>query len=204
VTLSVLSIDFPIAAPDECEQAFIASATRRAQDFIRRNPNVTTLLGSDPLAFCSGLHALRRLDLLSGRNFCDWGSGIGTIAGLAALNGFDAYGIEIEPAFVAEARELCSELGVPVRFACGSFICREIADQFAVTGTYGATDWRISPGQDDYSVLGTHVWEMDLIYAYPWPRELSLYEELFDLTAHGGAVLWLYRQREPPRILVKD
>lgn len=182
----------------------MVAATRRHEGFLARNPGVTTLLGSDPFAFCAGLRALRGLDQLIGRRFCDWGSGLGTMTALAALNGLDATGIEIEPAFVAEARALCAELAVPARFACGSFIASDLGERFAVTGTYGATRWAIPPPPDAYSLLGTRVSEMDLIYAYPWPREVALYEHLFELTARRGAVLWLYLQGEAPRLLVKE
>ncbi|MCP4304261.1 MAG: hypothetical protein GY788_05135, partial [bacterium] len=108
MTLQAIALDLS-GEPDglsESEQAFIETAAERARGFISRNPNVTTLLGSDPQAFCMGLKALRRQGILSGGNFCDWGSGIGVIAGLAALNGFDAYGVELDPSFVAEADAL--------------------------------------------------------------------------------------------------
>lgn len=202
--LTSLTITFTPITPSKREQAFLAAATRRGEDLLTRNPLATTLLRSDPLAFCAGLRALRDLDLLAGRRFCDWGSGIGTMTGLAALNGFDATGIEIEPAFVAEARALCAEVSVPARFSCGSFISSSLAGRFSVTGTYGATHWAVPPPPDAYHLLGISASEMDLIYAYPWPREVALYEQLFELTARHGAVLWLYRQGEAPRVLVKE
>ena len=202
--LKPLPIQPSPVAPSDREQAFIAAATHRSEDFLAQNPGVTTLLRSDPVAFCAGMRALRGLDLLTGRRFCDWGSGIGTMTGLAGLNGLEAMGIEIEPAFVAEARALCAELAVPARFACGSFIASDLGERFAVPGIYGATDWQVPAPPDAYSLLGTSVSEMDLIYAYPWPREVALYEHLFELTARRGAVLWLYLQGEAPRLLVKE
>ncbi|MCU0834568.1 MAG: hypothetical protein MUC77_09045 [Chromatiaceae bacterium] len=204
VPLTAVSIQPVPITPSEREQALIAAAARRGQDLLARNPGVTTLLGSDVFAFCAGLRALRQLDLPAGPRFCDWGSGIGTMTALAALNGLDAYGIEIEPAFVTAARALCAELAVPARFACGSFLSSDLAGRFAVTGTYGATHWAVPPPPDAYSLLGARISEMDLIYAYPWPREVALYERLFELTARRGAALWLYRQGEPPRVLVKE
>ena len=205
MTLQAIELDMSegFESLSEPEQLFIEAAAEHVRSFLSRNRNVTTLLGSDPQAFCLGLKALRRQGILRGRNFCDWGSGIGVISGLAALNGFDAYGIELEPAFVIEADALCRDFSLPAKFVCGSFVPAGIDESFGVVGTYGATDWRITRGRDVYDVLGRHCSEMDLIYAYPWPREVALYEQLFDLAARSGAILWLYRQGEGPRLLVK-
>jgi hypothetical protein len=187
----------------ESERAFIGLAAARRRAFLARNPDVTTLLGSDPVAFGRGLKKLLRRGLVSGRSFCDWGSGMGTIAGLAAINGMNAHGIELEPRFVEAAAALCRDDGLPVSFVCGSFVPAGLEERFRVVGTYGATDWDACRERDAYRALGTSIAEMDLIYAYPWPREVRLYEALFDLAARPGAVLWLYRQGEEPRLLTK-
>jgi len=201
VTLETLSLALEVEAPTAAEEVLITAAEARIRRFGRRHPEVTTLLNSDPRAFCRGLHALRQQGRLAGNRFCDWGSGIGLLCALAALDGFDAYGIETEPGFVAEAAALCRDFSLAVRFACGSFV--PPASGFRVVGTYGATDWRAEAGRDLYAELGRRCQEMDLIYAYPWPRELPLYQELFDSTARAGAVLWLYRHGEAPELSLK-
>jgi len=188
----------------EAEKAFIETAAEQVQNFLSGNQNVTTLLGSDPLAFCTGLKALLDQGIVTGGNFCDWGSGIGLITGLAALNGFDAHGIELEPAFVTEAGILCRKYSLSVKFVCGSFVPAGLDEQFKVLGTYGATNWRVTRERDVYDALGKQCVEIDLIYAYPWPREVELYERLFDLAARKGAVLWLYRQGENPKLWIKN
>lgn len=205
MTLQRIDLDPGDATQGESqsEQLFIESATERARRFLSHNPGITTLLGSDPRAFCFGLRALRQNGVLRGGNFCDWGSGIGLMAGLAALNGFSAYGIELEPAFVTEAESLCRQFSLPVKFVSGSFVPAGLDECFGVAGTYGATNWKATRQRDVYHELGKRCAEMDLIYAYPWPREVALYEHLFDATAKSGAVLWLFCQAEGPRLSVK-
>jgi len=205
VALQVTRLAIEVDGEDirELEKGLIRDAEARIRSFLRGSPDVTTLLSSDPGAFCRGLTTLRRQGILRGGNFCEWGSGIGLIAGLAALNGFQAYGVEREAAFVAEARALCRDFSLAANFVCGSFVPPEVAGRFAVVGTYGATDWRVTRELDVYEALGRRCSEMDLIYAYPWPREVTLYEQLFDLTAKKGAALWLYRQGERSSLSVK-
>jgi hypothetical protein len=60
--------------------------------------------------------------MTSGSNFCEWGSGFGVVAGLAALMDFDSYGIELNRDLVAESQELLDEFDLDVELACGSFI----------------------------------------------------------------------------------
>jgi hypothetical protein len=198
-----LKIDPDVQDTTECEQELIAAADARKRSFLRRRPDITTLLNSDPDAFCHGVRELLHRGILGGLSFCEWGSGIGMISALAAQNGLEAYGVEMEADFVAEARALCCDFALATTLACGSFVPAETANDFHVVGTYGATDWRITTDLDVYGLLGRRCSEMDLIYAYPWPREVALYEQLFDLTAHKDAILWLYRQGDTARLLVK-
>lgn len=198
-----LQIDADVRDTTESEMELINASEKRTQGFLRRSRGVTALLRSDPHAFCRSMRMLRCLGILQGHSFCEWGSGIGTMTALAALSGFDAYGIEREAAFIAEARALCCDFSLAASFVCGSFVPPQIAERFSVVGTYGATDWSITMGLDVYGVLGRRCSEMDLIYAYPWPREITLYEQLFDLTAKKEAVLWLHRQGERPSVMIK-
>lgn len=176
-------------SPDE----IILECTRRRERFLQNHPGVTTALISDPKQFVATLARLKQEASLPGNRFCEWGSGLGQMCALAELQGFEAYGIECEAAFVREAEALCQDCGLHARFAVGSFIPASIAPSFRVIGTYGATDWSIPPQNTDaYQQLGCAVCDMDLIYAYPWPREIPIYQALFDLVAKPGALLWLY------------
>ncbi len=197
--MALVPIEIPIAPepPSAREAAWIAAVQARAARFQAQHPEVRTLLASDPQAFCAGLRALRRHGHLNGLKFCDWGCGLGTLVGLAALQGFQSYGIEREPLFVTEAQALLRQFSLPAQIVAGSFIPKDLGNRFRVVGTYGATDWQ-PPEEDAYQALGIACKEMDWIYAYPWPREVDLYAQLFDTLARPGALLWLYRQGAAP------
>src|SRR5207245_474340 len=68
------------------------------------------------------LRDLAAADLAPGKLFCEWGSGFGVVACLAAMLEFDACGIEIDGALVGEAQQLADDFDLPVQFVRGSFI----------------------------------------------------------------------------------
>jgi hypothetical protein len=74
------------------------------------------------------LHAVAASRLAPGNLFCEWGSGFGVVACLAAMLGFDACGIEIEAELVHHARRLADDFGLPVHFFHGSFLTSAPAD----------------------------------------------------------------------------
>ena len=57
-----------------------------------------------------------------GRRFLEWGSATGVITIMADLLGFDAYGIELDPALVEAGRKLASRSHSNAQFAVGSFV----------------------------------------------------------------------------------
>src|SRR5262244_2208083 len=54
------------------------------------------------------------------RVFCEWGSGFGTATCLAALLGYEAYGLEIDEELVRLSRAIARRLGIPVTMLCTS------------------------------------------------------------------------------------
>ena len=91
--------------------AFVAEALRRAEaidcfDFVPSNHRV--------------LHSI--LDALPRGRLCEWGSGIGIGVGLAEMLGFDARGIEIDPALSAASRELLADFGLAAVIETGSYL----------------------------------------------------------------------------------
>ncbi len=55
-------------------------------------------------------------------DFCEWGSGIGIATALAELLGFDAHGIEIDPALAAASRQLLAEHGFRATIRTGDYL----------------------------------------------------------------------------------
>lgn len=189
--------------PTSREASFIERVMMRANEIAQHDHTLPGLLSSDPTQCSRVLKRLKDGAKLNGHHFCEWGSGIGMIAGLAALNGFDAYGIEADPVLYWEARKLVKEFALDVVFAQGSFVPAETTEGFSVSGTFGATDWAPTDDRDVYRELGRPLSDMNVVYAYPWPREVPLYEALFDMVASKGAVLWLYRHGSAPKLLQK-
>src|SRR6266566_9914702 len=54
------------------------------------------------------------------RVFCEWGSGFGTATCLAALLGYEAYGLEIDEELVRLSRAIARRRGIPVTMLCTS------------------------------------------------------------------------------------
>jgi hypothetical protein len=126
-----------------------------------------------------------------GLRFLEWGSATGVITIMADLLGFEAHGIELDPALVEVARDLARRHGSAARFTAGSFL---------PTGYH----WR-SPSGDDrigtigygdsaYPRMGHPLEDFDLVYAYPWNGEEPMMRDLMlrygardaRLLIHGG------------------
>jgi len=135
------------------------------------------------------LRALADSTLPRGRQFCEWGSGFGVVACLAAMLEFDACGIEVEPLLVREARGLADEFGLVVEFALGSFVPPGAENRVHAAGNYS---WLTTDGDYAYEDLGLEPSDMDVVFVYPWPDEEAVTAELFNRYAGTGAVLATY------------
>src|SRR5438067_13768394 len=109
------------AVPREV-RAFLREAERRIEQFQRQG----RIPGFVPSDFARSYAVLRALaaDGARGNLFCEWGSGFGVVACLAAMLDFDACGIEIEAELVDAAQQLAADYDLPVQFLQGSFIPR--------------------------------------------------------------------------------
>ncbi|HKI33694.1 MAG TPA: class I SAM-dependent methyltransferase [Gemmataceae bacterium] len=177
-------------------RTFLREAGRRIDQF-QRDCHVPAFVPSDFVRAYAVLQALADADAAPGNLFCEWGSGFGVVACLAALLGFDAHGIEIEPEMVDAARQLADDFGLPVEFVCGSFIpagshpSLEAGDGFAWLTT------RRSQPEDGWE-LGPA--DFDVIFAFPWPDEEQVIAALFDRHAAPGAVFVTYHDGEDFRV----
>src|SRR5438874_514368 len=122
MTLANLSLPSGPVLPADV-LAFLREADRRIERF-QRDCHVPGFVPSDFVGAYGILRALAASDLAPGNQFCEWGSGFGVIACLAAMLDFDAHGIEIESELVDAARRLAADFDLPVEFICGSFIPR--------------------------------------------------------------------------------
>jgi hypothetical protein len=192
--------DLTIPADDDAipadVSAFLREADRRIDEFQRHSK----FHGFIPSDYVRGYRVLRTVaaaNLTPGNLFCEWGSGFGVVACLAAMLDFDAVGIEIEPALVDAAQQLADDFGLPVEFLLGSFIPKggaieaNVKDGFAWLSTEESrTNEDLGIGPDDF----------DVIFAYPWPDEETATERLFERYAGPGALLVSYRGGEDFRL----
>jgi hypothetical protein len=120
---------------------------------------------------------------------------------MAAMLGFDACGIEIEQTLVAAAQQLADDFDLPAEFLHGSFIppC-----QTPLLATAGEFSWLTNRPGLDHEDPGCRPEEFDVIFAFPWPDEEGLTEELFERCAGAGALLLTFHELHAPRLRRKE
>jgi hypothetical protein len=180
-------VDLELPPADDAPPAAVRSFLREANDRIERyqmTSRTPAFVPSDYAGAYVVLAAVATANLAPGPRFCEWGSGFGVIASLAAMLDYEACGIEIDADLVAAARTLADDFDLSVQFARDSFI---------------------PPGGEAYAdVAGSFSWltadDFDVIFAYPWPDEEWVIEGLFDRYAAVGAVLITYHGGEGFRV----
>jgi hypothetical protein len=183
----------PAGVPGEV-RSFLREAGRRIRRF-QRHARVPGFVPADYEAAYGLLRAVAAAGLTRGNLFCEWGSGFGVVACLAAMLEFDACGIEVEPELVDAARRLADDFGLPVEFARGSFIPPGGEPRAA-----GGFAWLTAEADDTHQELGLGADDFDVIFAYPWPDEEGLTGDLFERYASGGALLLTYHGGEDFRL----
>lgn len=148
-------------------------------------------VGSDLSVVHRGLSRIQAEGLARGPMFCDWGSGLGGVCAVAALNGFRPFGIEIQGGLVESARTLAADLGLPLSFVEGTFLLP--GDENLVIGTahtqpaFDAVAW---------DALDLVPGDCDVVFAYPWPGEEALVDGVFARHASPGALLLTFHDRD--------
>lgn len=179
--------------------AMIRDAERRVERLLA-DCRYPAFVASDFVGAYWALRAIADDSLVRGRLFCEWGSGLGVIACLAAMLEFDACGIEAERDLVDAARALARDYELPVQFAHGSYIPRGGQCHLPPDLGHAWLDTDTPPADDE---LGLSAEDFDLIFAYPWPDEEDLTGKLFEhyaaprallLTHHGGDEFRLRRK----------
>ncbi len=166
-------------------RSFLREAERRIDRF-QLTCQIPAFVPSEFEFAYNVLQALASAAPTFGGLFCEWGSGFGVVACLAAMLEFDACGIEIEGDLVEAAEQLAGDFDLPVEFVCGSFIpksaqvCSEADNGFA---------WLVTDKGNTEEELGLAMDDFGVIFAYPWPDEERLIGNLFERYAAVGAVL---------------
>jgi hypothetical protein len=178
-------------------------ADERIAQFLedQRDRVVPGFVPSDFVRVYEALRAIRRNKLASGNLFCEWGSGLGIVALLAAKLGFCACGIELEAELVEGARGLANEFGAEVEFVCGTLIPAG-GEVYADRTTDSA--WLGMGGADAYEELELDACDFDVIFAYPWPGDEAVIEDLFEEYAAAGALLLTFHGMEDLKLRRKS
>jgi hypothetical protein len=182
--------------PDDVA-AFLREADLRVSQYIRNSPvQLTGFVPSDFTTIYHALNAITEANLASGTSLCEWGSGFGVVASLAAMLEYRASGIEIERSLVDAARRLSDDFGLPVEFVQGSFVPAgaEAHAEKAFADSDADFFWLVTDADNAYDELGLDPDDFDVIFAYPWPSEEPLIESLFEEYAAEGALLLMYNK----------
>jgi hypothetical protein len=193
VELAVSSAAIPAGAA-----ALIADAHERIAAFDDERPAaIPAFIASDFEQVYCALATIQSARLAAGSRFVEWGSGIGAITCLAESLGFDAVGIEIEPALIEMAESLAAKHGMNVQFACGSFVppgAEPRIDHLA------SIAWLATDGPDGYEELDLEPDDFDVVFAYPWPGEEQVIFDLFSESAAVGALLLTFHGQDGVRL----
>ena len=177
--------------------AFLREADLRVSQFVRNSPiRVTGFVPSDFVTVYHALRAITEANLAPGTLLCEWGSGFGVVASLAAMLDFNAYGIEIERGFVDASRKLADDFGLPVEFVHGSYVPSgaEAYVEEAYADNNAESLSLVTDADDAYDELGLNLDDFDVVFAYPWPGEERLIENLFEKYAAEGTLLLMYNK----------
>jgi SAM-dependent methyltransferase len=134
------------------------------------------------------------------RVFCEWGSGFGTATCLAALLGYEAYGLEIDEELVRLSRAIARRLGIRVTMLCTSLFPAGYAAYVGVDGAALVTPASVRDRHDNaeargplrYDGMEIAIADIGLFFVYPWPEERELMRQLFEAVAREGAILVVY------------
>lgn len=137
--------------------------------------------------------------LLAGNRFCELGSGFGIVAMLAADQGMESVGIEIESVLVEQSNDLAGDVGVAAKFFFGSFVPRGAAISEQDSDVQNV----VTEEDDVYEEIGLAMDDFDMCFAFPWPGEHTFFEAVFDACAADGSLLLTYRGREGMHLVRK-
>ena len=191
--MSLREIELPrIQGPLTKEVATFLQEAQIASDhfhYAHRDQPISGFVASDYRKVFFAIEHLKQTGLLRGRCFCEWGSGLGVVAGLAASHDFLAYGIEVEPLLVEASVKLLQRHQLDVVIGCGSFI----PDASTIPElNHQEMSWINLEAESGYPLIELEPSDVDLFFVYPWPGEARFVQDLFEQCAQTGALLLAY------------
>ena len=210
MAIEAIAMEGPEACVSDTVARLIETCSRGWERFFADHDDhqAPRFVPSVPERVFAVLEEVTRRQLPPTRVFCEWGSGFGTATCLAALLGYEAYGLEIDAELVRLSRAIARRLGIPVQMLCTSLFPKGYE---ACSGVDGAlvTPESVSDHIDEarvpmrYDGMDIDIAEIGLFFAYPWPDEQELMQELFDAMAMAGAILVVYHTDTDIRVFRK-
>jgi hypothetical protein len=202
MALEAIAMEGPEARVSDPVARLIATCSRGWERFFADydDDQAPRFVPSVPERVWAVLAEVTRRQLPPTRVFCEWGSGFGTATCLAALLGYEAYGLEIDEELVRLSRAMARRLRMPVTLLCTSFLPAGYAASAGGDGVALATpaavrdhpDTAAGRGSLRYDGMETAIADIGLFFAYPWPEERALMRQLFEAVARVGALLVVY------------
>lgn len=171
--LEPLQITFSDDTPAAQALTLIQNAKRLAEEMqgLQGEDRIPGLVTSNGLIAWRFLQSAAAHIQTDAPRFCEWGSGIGVVSCLAALRGWEATGIEIEPRLIELSRQLAKSHDVNVNFRHGNY--------------------RLDSSDDANAAIEFDVFGFDIIYIYAWPAERQAVTEA--IARHGAPGLIFLR-----------
>ena len=206
MTLTSIEIDYEsVAIPREIVEFLRAVDDLVEQHRVKTRASFRGFVPSDYAAIYRCLRVVYDSQLLCGDRFCEWGSGVSVVASLAAMIGYESFGIEYDRELCTVAEGICEDFDVPVEVVHGSFIPEGVED--LVDDAFAMYDGELALHTDPdraYEEMGYAIDDFDLIFAYPWPNDAELTRNLFDRCASQGAMFLAYYDAESIALYLKE
>ena len=192
IELVVPDLELPVEV-----RRLIDDAEERIAAFVARRGD-SSLAGFVPSEFEAVAHHLIALSRDHDGCFVEWGAGFGVCACIAALTGFEAHGIEIQPDLVVEAEALAADHGIEAAFVTGTFVPAVHQD---LLDHVEGPEWLEHGGHDGHDLLDVEPSDIDVVFAYPWPGEGEVIDRLFARACEAGALLVTWNGLEGIRVV---
>ena len=198
MALSEIDLEPGSGSPPGEFAEFLAEAEKRIDHLFEteQNKKIPRYIPSNPVALYHVLDYVTREDLPLGRVFCEWGSGFGVGACMAAMLGYEAFGIEIERTLTEASEELASDCGIDnVSILNTSYLPDGFESYAAVGGEELVLPGSFSDHGEGFDAVPVYdgmpysTDEIDLFFVYPWPGEQEFMQQLFEAVAGEGAIL---------------